>query len=173
MFLNTCHSSFGLSNRFFNLKDLLVVRKFTVSPQYSCLSRILDTVSATHPNGTAGGLLHFLSMLFQYSVGVITFSALSSFAICVGPSPEIQRSNILRTTFVAGSSTIHCSLSSEDFIYPKGGFVVKCFPDIPLLCITLRTLSLVFFACHSLNKSCIGTISLMPFAVSILSIMAI
>ena len=38
---------------------------------------------------------------------------------------------------------------------------------------TLRTFWLVFLACHSLNKSCIGTRSLMPLAVSMLSIMAI
>lgn len=59
------------------------------------------------------------------------------------------------------------------FIYPKGGFVVKGLHDIPLLCITLRTLSLVFFACHSLNKSRIGARSLIPLAVSMLSMTAI
>ena len=121
----------------------------------------------------AGGLLHFLPILFQYSVGVKTFSAFRRLAICVGPSPETHKSKIFLTIFAAGSSTIHSSLSSELFIYPKGGFVVSGLPDIPLLCMTLRTLSLVFFACHSLNKSCIGTRSLIPLAVSMLSIMAI
>src|SRR5699024_4869272 len=109
-----------------------------------------DTVSATQPYGMAGGLLHFLPILFQYSVGVNTFAAFRRLAICVGPSPETHKSKIFLTIFAAGSSTIHSSLLSGFFIYPKGGLVVSGLPDIPLLCMTLRTLSLVFFACHSL-----------------------
>ena len=68
-----------------------MLRKLTVSPQYSCFERISATVAEHQLYGTAGGLLQFLPMLIQYSVGVSIFAALSRFAICVGPSPSTHR----------------------------------------------------------------------------------
>lgn len=173
VFGKICHSSCGLSIFFLFLKDFVVLRKFTVSPQYSCLERIFATVSEHQLNCLAGGLPQFLPILFQYSVGVITLSVFSFLAICVGPKPETHSSKICLTIFAAGSSISHSFGFSGFFIYPKGGLVVSGMPAIPLFLKTLRTFWLVFFACHSLNKSCIGTMSLSPFAVSILSIMAI
>ena len=126
--------------------------------------------------GVAGRCAALRSMLAQYSEGVITFSAFRRFAICVGPRPSIHILKMRRTTSAAGSSISHLIsgfFASGSFIYPKGGTVVSGKPDIPLLRNTLRTFWLVFLACHSLNQSCIGTISLTPLAVSILSIMAI
>ena len=113
-----------------------------VSPQYSCLSRISATVAAHQLYVPAVSLLHFLPILFQYSVGVSTFSERSRLAICDGPKPETHISKICLTTFAAGSSTIHSSLLSGFFIDSKGGLVVSGLPDIPLLYITLRSLSL-------------------------------
>ena len=81
------HSSCGLSIFVLFLKDFVVLRKLTVSPQYSCFDRIFATVSEHQLNGLSGGLLQFLPILFQYSVGVITLSAFSFLAICVGPKP--------------------------------------------------------------------------------------
>jgi hypothetical protein len=72
-------------------------------------------------------------MLIQYSVGVITSSALSRFAICDGPSPDTHILNIRLTISAAGSSMSHSSLLSGFFIYPNGGLVVNGFPDLPLL----------------------------------------
>ena len=167
------HSSCGLSILVLFLNDFVVLRKLTVSPQYSCLARMSATVAEHQLYGTVGGLLQFLPILFQYSVGVSTFVAFSRFAICVGPSPSTHRAKICLTVFAASSSIIHSFLTSGFFIYPKGGFVVSGTPDIPLFLKTLRTFWLVFLACHSLNRSCIGTRSLIPFAVSMLSIIAI
>ena len=103
-----------------------------VSPQYYCLSRISATVATHQLYVTAGRLLHFLPILFQYSVGVSTFSERSCLAIGVGPKPETHISKICLTTFVSGSSTIHSSLLSGFFIYPKGGFGSKRFAQHPL-----------------------------------------
>ena len=150
-----------------------MLRKLTVSPQYSCFERILATVSAHQPYLAAGGLLQFLPMLSQYSVGVRTLSIFNLLAICVGPNPSTYREKILLTTLMASSSISHSFLLSGFFIYPKGGLVVNRFPDMPLFLNTLRTFRLVFFACHSLNQSYIGTTSLIPFMVSILSVIVI
>ena len=149
------------------------MRKLTVSPIYSCRERMFPTLSADQWYGMAGGLRYAFPMLFQYSVGVITLSALSFFAICAGPSPATHISKIRRTISAAGSSISHSVGLSGFFLYPKGRLNVKGLPDIPLFLNTFRTFWLVFLACHSLNKSCIGTRSLMPFSVSILSMMAI
>lgn len=170
--LKICHPSGGRSIFFLFLKDLVVLRKFTVSSQYSCLPRISATVAEHQLYGTVGSLLQFLPILHQCSVGVDTFAAFRRLAICVGPRPSTHQEKICRTVFAAASSMIQPFLLSGSFRYPKGGLVVSGAPDIPLLLNTLRTFWLVFLACHSLNKSCIGTRSLMPFAVSMLSIMA-
>ena len=171
---NIFHSSWGRFNRFFCLKDRLNERKFTVSPVYSCLSRIAATVEEHQLCGNAGGFVgHFTPVLCKYSLGVITPSERSFLAIWVGPRPDTLMRKIRRTTSAAGSSTSHLFLSSGAFLYPKGGLVVRGIPALPRLCMTRRTLSLVFFACHSLNKSCMGTMSLTPLAVSMLSMMAI
>ena len=123
--------------------------------------------------GNAGGLTgHFTPMLCWYSLGVITPSERSFLAIWVGPRPDTLMRKIRRTTSAAGSSTSHLFLSSGSFLYPKGGLVVRGIPALPRLCMTRRTLSLVFLACHSLNKSCMGTMSLTPLAMSMLSMMA-
>ena len=58
------------------------------------------------------------------------------------------------------------------FLVAVGDIGGQRYPALPRLCMTRRTLSLVFFACHSLKRSCIGTISLTPLAVSILSMIA-
>ena len=171
--LKIFHSSGGRSIFFLFLKDFLVLRKFTVSPQYSCLPRISATVAEHQLYGTAGGLLQFLPMLSQCSVGVNTLAAFKRFAICVGPNPSTHQAKICRTIFAASSSTIQLFLSSGSLRYPKGGLVVSGAPDIPLLLNTFRTFWLVFCACHSVNRSCIGTIWLIPLAVSILSMIAI
>lgn len=71
---------------FLFLKNLVVLRKFTVSPQYSCLPRMSATAAEHQLYGTAGGLLQFLPILPQCSVGVGTLAAFSRLAICVGPS---------------------------------------------------------------------------------------
>ena len=117
----------GLSKRFWSMKDLLVVRKLMVSPQYSCLSRISATVAAHQLYVTVASLLHFLPILFQYSVSVSTFSERSCLAIGVGPKPETHISKICLTTFAAGSSTIHSALLLGFFIYTKDGFGSKRF----------------------------------------------
>ena len=122
----------GLSKRFWSMKDLLVVRKLMVSPQYSCLSRIPATVATHQLYVTVASLLHFLPILFQYSVGVSTFSERSRLAICVGLKPETRIPKICLTTFAADSSTIHSSLLLGFFIYPKGGFGSKRFARHPL-----------------------------------------
>ena len=114
----------------------------------------------------------FTPTLRWYSLGVSTLPAFSRLAIWVGPRPLMHIWKIRRTTSAAGSSTSHLFLSSGSFLYPKGGLVVSGIPALPRLCMTRRTLSLVFFACHSLNKSCMGTISLTPLEVSMLSMMA-
>lgn len=98
-----------------------------VSPQYSCLSRIPATVATHQLYVTVASLLHFLPILFQYSVGVSTFSERSRLAICVGLKPETRIPKICLTTFAADSSTIHSSLLLGFFIYPKGGFGSKRF----------------------------------------------
>lgn len=70
---NIFHSSWGRFNRFFCLKDRLNERKFTVSPVYSCLSRIAATVEEHQLCGNAGGFVgHFTPVLCKYSLGVIT-----------------------------------------------------------------------------------------------------
>lgn len=114
------------------MKDLLVVRKLMVSPQYSCLSIIPATVATHQLYVTVASLLHFLPILFQYSVGVSTFSERSRLAICVGLKPETRIPKICLTTFAADSSTIHSSLLLGFFIYPKGGFGSKRFARHPL-----------------------------------------
>ena len=149
------------------LKDFLVVLKLTVSPTYSCFESMLETVSPHQLKGFVGGVLQFLPILVQYSQGVIIFASLNRLAICVGPYPLIQRLNIFFTISAAGSSIC------QSLVYPNGGFVVSGTPELPLFLKTFLTFWLVFFACHSLNKSCIGTRSLIPFALSMLSIMAI
>ena len=111
------HSSWGLSSRFFNLKDCLNERKFTVSPVYSCLSRIAATVEEHQLCGYTGGLTgHFTPTLCRYSLGVITPSDFSRLAICVGPRPDTLIRKIRCTTSAAGSSTIHLFLSSGSFL---------------------------------------------------------
>ena len=116
VFGKICHSSCGLSIFFLFLKDFVVLRKFTVSPQYSCLERILATVSEHQLNCLAGGLPQFLPILFQYCVGVITLSVFSFLAICVGPKPETHISKICLTIFAAGSSISHSFGVSGFFI---------------------------------------------------------
>lgn len=103
-----------------------------VSPQYSCLSRIPATVATHQLYVTVASLLHFLPILFQYSVGVSTFSERSRLAICVGLKTETRIPKICLTTFAADSSTIHSSLLLGFFIYPKGGFGSKRFARHPL-----------------------------------------
>jgi hypothetical protein len=56
------HSSWGLSSRFFCLKDWLKERKFTVSPTYSCRSKISATVWEHQLNGRPVPGPHFLPM---------------------------------------------------------------------------------------------------------------
>lgn len=167
------HSSCGLLNFVFFLKDFVVLWKLTVSSQDYCFEKISSTVSKHQLYGTAGGLLQFLPTLIQYSVGVSTFAVLDLFAICVGLSPSTHRVKIHLTVFAASSSIIHSFVLSGFFIYLKGRFVVNSTPNIPLFLKTLRTFWLVFLACHPLNRSCIGTSPMNPLAVSILSIMAI
>ena len=142
VFSNICQSSCGLSKRFLSMKGLLVVRKLTVSPQYSCLSRISATVAAHQLYGTAGSLLHFLPILFHYSVGVSTFSERSCLAICDGLNPEhTSQRFVLPPLRQALQQSIR--LCFRDFSYTrKADLVVSGLSDISLLCITLRTLSL-------------------------------
>ena len=118
VFLKICHSSGGRSIFFLFLKDLVVLRKFTVSPQYSCLDKMFATVSEHQLYGTAGRLLQFLPILLQCSVGVGTFAAFRCFAICVGPRPSTHQAKICRTIFAASSSTIQPFLLSGSFRYP-------------------------------------------------------
>lgn len=73
MFGKIFYSSCGFSIFVLFLKDFVVLRKLTVSPQYSCFDRIFATVSEHQLNGLSGGLLQFLPILHQYSVGVIIF----------------------------------------------------------------------------------------------------
>ena len=46
---------------------------------------------------------------------------------------------------------IHFSLSFGSFIYPNGGLVERCFPELPFALNTARIYLLVSFAYHSLN----------------------
>ena len=126
----TFHLSFGLSSFFFTLKDLRQVRKFIVSSQYSCLSRMFETLPDTRLQGMSGRFLHFLPLLFLYSVGVSTCSVFSCLAIYIDLSSETHSPKIFLTISAAGSSISHSSLLFGFFIYPKGGSVVSGTPDI-------------------------------------------
>ena len=121
--LNICHSPCGRSSRFLFLKDLLVVWKLTVSPIYSCRERIFPTVPADQRYGTVDSRRYGFPMLCQYSVGVITLSAFSFLAICVGPNPATLISKIHFTTSAAGSSTSHSFGLSGFFCIQMAGWL--------------------------------------------------
>ena len=126
--------------------------KFTVWPRYSCLVSILAIVDVLQMNRSSRSCWAetLIPFLFPWAAGFSIFLFVSSVAICVGPSPFIQRWKISFTTVAASSSIIQCSLSCGSFTYPYGGLVQSGLPDSPFALNTALIFLLVSLAYHSL-----------------------